>query len=72
MKLKKLIKDLIEYQKEYPDAKVEFNLIPNDGSEDEGDENDIPLSYKGCLSTSNLEDLNILTLGVRIPKKFKI
>ena len=65
MKKRDLIKALERYD---DDTEINFFLIPNDGSEEDGDENDKEIKFVGEIYTGQLEDDNIVDVGFQEPK----
>jgi len=45
------VKELIRVLEKYKNQKVLLKLIPNDGSEDDGDENDLDVRFVGEICT---------------------
>ena len=54
------IKELIELLEKYENKEVEISLklIPNDGTEDDGDENDLDIKCVGEIYTGGLDNDN--------------
>ena len=51
----------------YKDVDIRLKLIPNDGSEEDGDENDLPLKYVGDIYTGGLDlDEPFVELGFQV------
>ena len=66
------ISDLEKDLKEYKDVNVIFKLIPNDGSEEDGDENDLDINYVGETYTGGLDsDEPFVELGFQEPKSYE-
>ena len=66
------ISDLKNDFKEYKDIEITIKLIPNDGSEEDTDENDLPLNYVGEIYTGGLEsDEPYIELGFQVPKSYE-
>jgi hypothetical protein len=70
MKLKEFNK-MLEIAPE--DTELNFFLIPNDGSEEDGDYNDIALENLNIISSSQLDDEEPqIDLGVQLPKNINL
>jgi hypothetical protein len=65
------ISDLKKDLNEHKDVNVFFKLIPNDGSEEDGDENDLDINYVGETYTGGLDsDEPFVELGFQEPKSY--
>ena len=66
------ISDLEKDLKEYKDVNVIFKLIPNDGSEEDGDKYDLDINYVGETYTGGLDsDEPFVELGFQEPKSYE-
>jgi hypothetical protein len=67
MKIKELIKLLESYENK--DIDVDLKLIPNDGSEEDGDENDLDIKCLGEIYTGGLDnDRPFVEIGFQVIK----
>ena len=65
------ISDLEKDLNEHKDVNVIFKLIPNDGSEEDGDENDLNIIYLGETYTGGLDsDEPFVELGFQVSKSY--
>jgi hypothetical protein len=65
MKVKELIRILEKYENE--ETEVLLKLIPNDGSEADGDENDLDVRFVGEIYTGGLDsDEPFVELGFQV------
>ena len=62
--------ELIKSLEQYDDnTELNFFLIPNDGTEEDTDKDDIPLTFVGGISTSGADDENpYIDLGLQEKK----
>lgn len=68
MNVKELIRVLEKYENEK--TMVLLKLIPNDGSEEDGDENDLDVRFVGEICTSGLDsDEPFVELGFQVINK---
>jgi len=66
MKIKELIKSLSKYDDE---TNVFLKLVPNDGSENESDENDIDINFIGEIYGGGLDSFEpFVEIGFQISK----
>jgi hypothetical protein len=66
------IKELIAILQKYEanSVEVDFKLIPNDGSEEDGDRNDLDINCVGEIYTGGLDDDEpFVEIGFQLPKK---
>ena len=68
MKIKELIKLLEKHENK--DVEIYFKLIPNDGTEEDGDENDLDINCIGEIYTGGLDDYKpFVEIGFQILNK---